>query len=313
MESALLALAQAALLLALAPLWAGVVDALEARLRMRRGRPLLQRYRDLAKLIHKETVLAAEASSLARFAPYAMLGAAAAVCAWMPVLSTRPALGFAGDLVTTVALLAAMRVLLALLALEAGTPLAGMTTGRHLALSALAEPALLLALLARSVAAGSTDLASIAAYVAATPGAWAAPAHLLALAAVTIAVAAETGLGPVDGRDAPDALGAIHETRALDASGRHLALVEWAGAMRRLVLLTLVASLFLPWGLAATLAPDALALALAAWLGKLLLFAIVVAVAQSVTATRRLARVPELPGMAFLLALLALTSSSLAR
>jgi formate hydrogenlyase subunit 4 len=90
-------------------------------------------------------------------------------------------------------------------------------------------------------------------------------------------------------------------------------LLEWAGAVRQLVLLTLVANLFLPWGIADTLEPAALALALLAWLGKLALFAVAVALTESLTAKMRLFRVPEFLGMAFLLALIALTSDTLLR
>ncbi len=309
----LLAIAQTALLLALAPLWNGVVGAIEARLQMRRGRAVLQRYRDLARLARKETVLSADASPLARVAPYAVLGAAVAVCTWIPVLGTSGVPGFAGDLVMTVALFAAMRVLLALLALEAGTTFGGMAASRHLALSALAEPALLLAVLALATAARSTDLARIAAAVLAAPHAWISPSHLLALGATWIVVVSETGRMPVDDPATRLEPTMIHGGVVLDASGHHLALLEWAADVRQLLLLTLVASLFLPWGIATSLEPAALAFGLLAWLGKLLLFAVVVAVTESVTARMRLFRVPEFVGMAFLLALLALTSDSLLR
>jgi formate hydrogenlyase subunit 4 len=313
MATALLVLLQTVLLLALAPLWNGVVGALKARLQMRRGLPLLQRYRDLAKLAGKETVLSADASPLARVAPYAVLGAAFAVCTWTPVLSTQPGLGFAGDLVMTVALFAAMRVLLALLALEAGTTFGGMAASRHLALSALAEPALMMAVFTLAIAARSTDLARISAAIVATPNAWISPSHLLALTAMWIVVVSETGRVPVDNPVTHLELTMIHEGLVLDVSGHHLALLEWAAAVRQLVLLTLVANLFLPWGIAGTLEPAALAVGLLAWLGKLLLFAVVVAITESATAKMRLFRVPEFLGMAFLLALLALTSDTLLR
>ena len=313
MAGALLILLQAVLLVALAPLWNGVVSALEARLQMRTGPPLLQRYRDLFKLAGKETVLSADASPLARWAPYAVLGAVLVVCTWTPVLTTRSALGFAGDLVMTVALLAAMRVLLALLAVEAGTTFGGMAASRHLALSALAEPALMLAVFTLAIAAKSTDLGRISAAIVATPGAWISPSHLLALTAMWIVVVSETGRVPVDNPATHLELTMIHEGMVLDISGHHLALLEWAAAIRQLVLLTLVANLFLPWGIAVEPTPAALAIALLAWAGKLLLFAVVVAVTESVTAKMRLFRVPEFLGMAFLLALLALTSDSLLR
>lgn len=304
---------QTVLLVALAPLWNGVVGRLKARLQMRRGLPVLQRYRDLIKLAGKETVLSEHASPLARVTPYLMIGAAVTLCTWTPVLTTRPGLAFAGDLVMTVALLAAMRVLLALAALEAGTTFGGMAASRHLALSALAEPALMLAIFTLALTAHSTDLARIAAAVEAAPAAWISPSHLLALTAVWIVVVSETGRVPVDNPVTHLELTMIHEGMTLDVSGHHLALLEWAGAVRQLVLLTLVANLFLPWGIADTLEPAALGLALLAWLGKLLLFAVAVALTESLTAKMRLFRVPEFLGMAFLLALIALTSDTLTR
>jgi formate hydrogenlyase subunit 4 len=313
MRALALVLVQTALLVALAPLWNGVVSALKARLQMRRGAPVLQRYRDLFKLARKETVLSEDASPLARVAPYLVLGAALAICTWTPVLSTMPGLGFAGDLVMTVALLAAMRVLLALLAMEAGTTFGGMAASRHIALSALAEPALMLAVFTLAIAARSTDLSRISAAIVATPDAWISPSHLLALTAMWIVVVSETGRVPVDNPATHLELTMIHEGLVLDVSGRHLAVLEWAGAVRQLVLLTLVANLFLPWGIAVTPTPAALGIALLAWTAKLLLFAVVIAVTESATAKMRLFRVPEFLGMAFLLALLALTSDSLLR
>jgi formate hydrogenlyase subunit 4 len=289
---ALTVLLQTLLIVALAPLWNGVVGRLKARLQMRRGLPVLQRYRDLLKLAGKETVLSEHASPLARVAPYLIVGAAVTVCTWTPVLTTLPGLAFAGDLVMTVALLAVMRVLLALLALEAGTTFGGMSASRHLALSALAEPALMLAVFTLALNAHSTNLASISAAVVAAPHAWISPSHLLALTAVWIVVVSETGRVPVDNPATHLELTMIHEGMLLDVSGHHLALLEWAAAVRQLVLLTLVANLFLPWGIADSLAP---------------------ALTESLTAKMRLFRVPEFLGMAFLLALIALASDTLTR
>jgi len=70
MRALALVLVQTALLVALAPLWNGIVSALKARLQMRRGAPVLQRYRDLFKLARKETVLSEDASPLARVARF---------------------------------------------------------------------------------------------------------------------------------------------------------------------------------------------------------------------------------------------------
>ena len=311
MFDALLVIAQTLLLLLLAPLWSGVVEAIKARLQMRRGAPVWQRYRDLAKLAGKETVLSEDASPLARIVPYAALGAVITACTWTPVIATRTGLGFAGDLVMTVALLAAVRVLVALLALECGTTFGGMAASRHLALSALAEPALMLAVFTLAIGAGSTDLGRISGAIAATPDAWISPSHLLALTAMVLVVLSEAGRVPVDSPNTHLELTMIHEGLVLDVSGRHLAALTWASHIRQLLLLTLLASLFLPWGIAVEPTPAALAIALLAWIAKLAVFAVLVAVLESVTARMRLFRVPEFLGMAFLLALLALTSGSL--
>ena len=249
MGGVLLVVAQTALLVALAPLWVGLVAAMKARLQMRRGAPVWQRWRDIAKLAEKETVVSEDASPLARVAPYVVLAASFTVCAWTPVLSTSDGLGFAGDLIMTVALFAAVRVLLA----------------------------------------------------------------LLALTAMWLVVLSETGRVPVGDPVTHVELTMVHEGLVLDVSGRHLALLEWAAHARTLVLLTLVANLFLPWGIATDGSPPALAFALAAWLVKLVVFAGVVAITESVTARMRLFRVPEFLGMAFLLALLALSTDSLLR
>jgi formate hydrogenlyase subunit 4 len=313
MGDLLLVVGQTALLVVLAPLWAGLVAAMKARLQMRRGAPVWQRWLDLVKLSAKETVLSEDASPLARVAPYVVLAASFTVCAWTPVLATRDGLGFAGDLVMTVALFAAVRVLIALLALECGTAFGGMASSRHLALSALGEPALIMSVFTLAIGAGSTQLSRISASVAAAPGQWLSPSHLLALTAMWLVVLAETGRVPVDNPVTHLELTMVHEGMVLDVSGRHLALLEWAAHARTLVLLTLVANLFVPWGISAGSAPKALLFALAAWLVKLTLFAGVVAVTESVTARMRLFRVPEFLGMAFLLALLALSTDSLLR
>src|SRR6185436_2741319 len=76
------------------------------------------------------------------------------------------------------------------------------------------------------------------------------PASLLAAAAVGVATMAETGRIPVDNPSTHLELTMVHEAMILEYSGRDLALVEWAAAMRLTVLLGLWANLFAPWGIA---------------------------------------------------------------
>jgi formate hydrogenlyase subunit 4 len=99
----------------------------------------------------------------------------------------------------------------------------------------------------------------------------------------------------------------------LEYSGRYLALIEWAAALKLLIFFTLLGNLFVPWGVATTLTVAALALAAGALIAKLVILAAVVAVLETRVAKLRLFRVPELLSASFVLALLAVTSSFLLR
>lgn len=66
---------QMAVVLLLAPLLTGIVRKLKARLNRRKGASIFQPYRDLARLLRKEVVLAENASWLFRAAPYLIFAA----------------------------------------------------------------------------------------------------------------------------------------------------------------------------------------------------------------------------------------------
>jgi formate hydrogenlyase subunit 4 len=105
----------------------------------------------------------------------------------------------------------------------------------------------------------------------------------------------------------------IHEAMILEYSGRYLALIEWAASLKFMIFLSLLANLFLPWGVATDIAPVPLAVAVIALLLKLGLLGLLIAVIETRVAKLRLFRVPELLGVSFVLALLAVTSSFLLR
>jgi formate hydrogenlyase subunit 4 len=82
--------------------------------------------------------------------------------------------------------------------------------------------------------------------------------------------------------------------------------VEWASAVKELLYLTLLVNLFLPIGIAIRFEAGDLAVALAAWAGKVLVLAVVVTLVESTNAKLRLFRVPELVSVSLGLAFLAL-------
>jgi formate hydrogenlyase subunit 4 len=99
----------------------------------------------------------------------------------------------------------------------------------------------------------------------------------------------------------------------LEYSGRYLALIEWAAALKLLIFFALLGNLFVPWGVAVEVTALALALAAVSLLAKLLVLAGAVALLETGIAKLRLFRVPELLSASFVLALLAVTSSFLLR
>jgi formate hydrogenlyase subunit 4 len=306
-------IAQAALVLALAPGLVGVVRWLKARLQSRRGAPPWQPYYELRKLFGKEVVVSSHASWLFRLAPYVVFASTAAAACLVPALAVERPLDGVGDLLVVVYLLLLGTVFLALAGLDPGSAFGGMGSSREMTVAALAEPTVALAIFALALSAGSTNLGQIVARTLDDPAAALSPGHLLAFAALFVVMLAESGRLPVDNPATHLELTMIHEAMVLEYSGRYLALIEWAAALKLLVFFALLGNLFVPWGVAVTAGPVALAVALTSLLIKLAVLAVVVALLETRVAKLRLFRVPELLSVSFVLALLAVTSSFLAR
>jgi formate hydrogenlyase subunit 4 len=299
--------------LGLAPGVVGLVRWLKARLQSRRGAPPWQPYRELRKLFAKEVVVSTSASWLFRVAPYVVFASTAAAAFLVPFLAVPRPLDAVGDLLVLVYLLLLGTVFLALAGLDPGSAFGGMGSSREMTVAALAEPTIALAIFALALSAGSTNLGQIVARTLADPATALSPGHLLAFAALFVVMLAENGRLPVDNPATHLELTMIHEAMAIEYSGRYLALVEWAAALKLLVFFSLLANLFVPWGVAAALTPGALAVAAVSVVVKFGLLAVAIAVFETRVAKLRLFRVPELLSVSFVLALLAVTSSFLAR
>ena len=308
-----LEIVQSAAALALAPGLVGLVRWLKARLQNRVGPPVWQPYLDLRKLFGKEVVVSENASWLFHAAPFVVFGSAVAVTLLVPLLVVPLPFDPVGDLLVVVYLLLLGTFFLALAGLDPGSAFGGMGSSREMTVAALAEPTIALAIFSLALGAGSTNLGQIVARAMASPTEVLSPGHLLAFAALFVVTLAETGRLPVDNPSTHLELTMIHEAMVLEYSGRYLALIEWAAAVKLFVFFSLLANLFLPWGVATTLAPVAVAVAVVSFLAKLAVLAGVVAVLETRVAKLRLFRVPELLSVSFLLALLAITSSLLLR
>jgi formate hydrogenlyase subunit 4 len=308
----LLELGQLVLALLVAPALVGFIRLMKARLQNRRGAPIWQPYYELRKLFGKEVVVSSNASWLFRAAPYVVFVSTVAVTLVLPLVFVPMPLDGVADLLVVVYLLLLGTFVLALAALDPGSPFGGMGSSRVVTVAALAEPTVAVAIFALATGAGSTNLGHIASRILASPSAVLTPGHVLGFAALFIVMLAETGRLPIDNPATHLELTMIHEAMVLEYSGRHLALLQWAQALKLLVFFSLL-NLFVPWGVATTMSVPALAVALGTLLVKLVLLGLSVAVLETRVAKLRLFRVPELLSVSFVLALLAVTSSFLLR
>jgi formate hydrogenlyase subunit 4 len=211
------------------------------------------------------------------------------------------------DIIVLVGLLALARFFLALAGMDVGTAFGGMGSSREMLVSALAEPALLMAVFTVAVSAHSTNVASVIDYQLSV-GLALRPSFLFALGGLTLVAIAETGRIPVDNPATHLELTMIHEAMILEYSGRYLALMEWAAQIKLALYGVLIANIFFPWGVAQSFAPAALGLGAAAILFKLAMLGAALAVAETVLAKMRLFRAPAFLHLALLLALLGLLS-----
>lgn len=298
---------------ALAPALVGFIRWLKSRLQGRRGPAPWQPYLVLRKLLAKEAVVSHTASWLFQATPFVVFGTTVAVAALVPLAAAPSDVPAPGDLFAVVYLLLLGTFFLALAAIDTGSPFGGMGASREMTVVALTEPTVAMSIVALAIAAGSTGFGQIVARTIAEPAGALGAGHLMAFAALFIVTLAETGRLPVDNPSTHLELTMIHEAMILEYSGPYLALLEWAGALKLLVFFSLAANLFMPWGIAVTLTPAALALGLAALVAKLAVLAIVVAVLETRVAKLRLFRVPELLSASFVLALLAVISTFFGR
>jgi len=296
--------AQMALVLLLAPLLTGILRKTKARLQRRRGPSMLQPYRDLARLLRKDVVLAENASWLFRAAPYLVFASSWVAAALVPTFATGLTFSWSADLIAIIALLGSGRFFQALAGMDVGTSFGGIGASREMLIASLAEPAMLMIVFVLALIAGSTQLSSVAAFMASS-GVGLRVSLALALVALIMVAIAENARIPVDNPATHLELTMVHEAMLLEYSGRHLAMMELAAAVKLLLYVSLIACIFVPWGLAPLGAPaSSLGIGVVTYGGKLLCGAVLLAIFETTIAKMRVFRVPDFLGAALMLGLL---------
>jgi formate hydrogenlyase subunit 4 len=301
----LVQLGQLMLVLLIAPLLTGYVRKVKAHLLRRRGPPVIQPYRDLLKLIHKEVVLAHNASWIFRVAPYVFLATTLVAMALVPTFAAGLAFSPAADLIAIVALLGSARFVLALAALDVGTSFGGIGSSREMMIASLAEPAMLMIVFTLSLLAGSTQLSSIAAFMQGPTVGLRVSLGMSLMGLIMVALA-ECARIPVDNPATHLELTMIHEAMVLEYSGRHLAVIEVAASLKLLLYLSLIACIFVPWGVATVdQGFTAYAIGFVSYVLKLAVGGFFLALFETATAKMRVFRVSDFLGVALMLGLLA--------
>ncbi|MHB9101725.1 MAG: respiratory chain complex I subunit 1 family protein [Sulfuricella sp.] len=305
MNGILLQLFQDTLLVLIAPLLLGWVNQCRAWLQNRSGAGVLQPYRNLIKLFHKDAVLANNASPLFRFTPYILFASMWLAASLVPVIATDLPLSQAVDVIALVGIFALARVFISLAAMDIGTSFGTLGARREMLVGFLAEPALLMVFFTAATISQSTSLVTIVETLAHRQFVI-HPSLAFAAVAFVMVLLAENARIPVDNPSTHLELTMIHEAMILEYSARHLAMVEWASALKLLAYTTIGFALFLPWGIAEAGNWKVMPLALAALFLKLTAAGAGLALLETVSAKMRIFRVPEFMGTAFLLAVLGL-------
>jgi len=300
-------IAQIAVVLFLAPVFAGWVKMVKCWFQGRTSPSLFQPYRDILKLFAKDVTLAENASWIFRFTPYLVFGVSIMAGGIIPIISMDLPLTATADVIALVALFAIARFFTALAGMDIGTAFGGMGSSREMTIASLAEPAMLMAVFAVSLVGKSTSLSQMA-FVVSQGHSLLRPSLVFALLAFILIALAETGRVPVDNPATHLELTMIHEAMILEYSGRHLALIEWASMMKLFLFTALGIASFFPQGIA----PDdnliAILFAFPVLLAKLVIVGVGLVLVETGLAKMRIFRVTEFLGSAFLFATLGMLS-----
>jgi formate hydrogenlyase subunit 4 len=289
-----------------APGVSGVISRVEARLQGRRGPRVLQPYFDLAKLFRKEALAPDGASLVFLAAPLAAFTCYLTVPLLIPVLTSYPLpLGYMGDILGGGFILSLASFLVAVAALETGSPYAQLGASRAKTFAAITEPVVLFVVFTVALITGTDLPYALAATVRSSAGQIIRPAHVLAAAALFMVILYETSRIPVETHTGTNEFGMIEEARPFEHSGPYFALLKWGSAAKQLILYTILINVFVaPWGLAQTQQAWAVLIAIVALPAKACVLGTVIAVIDNSFAKLRLFKITEFAAAAFLLAVL---------
>ena len=278
-----LAIVQALILLALAPLFSGISRMIRARIQSRRGPGLLQDYRDIAKLMKRQNIWPDNAGAVSRMMPYVLISTVMVVAMSLPLFTRVSPFGASSDLITVVYLLALFRFFFSIAGLDSNSTFSSLGASREVTLGVLVEPILMLAFLVIALIAGSTNFAVIGTQL--SEQSWQYPiATVVALVAAFFAVFIEMGKIPFDLAEAEQEL---QEGPLTEYSGPSLALLKMGLSLKSMVVAAIFVSVLLPFGAAQDLSISAVVLGTVFFFVKLLVVFVLACVFENTLSRTR--------------------------
>jgi len=293
-------LLQVIMIPALSPLGVGLIRKIKARMQNRQGASILQPYRDLWKLFHKDEIISSDASWVFRSAPFIIFAVTVVVGASVPLFASFLNNYFISDILLIVYVLAIGTFFTALAGIDVGGAFGGFGSSREMTVSALAEGGLIFSLLTVAFHSGSTNLFKISSQAVSTYDFSFLPI-ILAFLGFLIVLLAENGRFPFDNPSTHLELTMIHEAMIIEYSGKRLALMEWAAANKLMIFGALAVNLFFSQGIAHSAGIGAIALGVLALLFKVALVFTGIAILESVIAKFRFFRLPDILFISFIL------------
>ena len=275
-----------AVILALAPLFAGLVNKQKAVFTGRVGAPVLQPYHELRRLLRKETINASDSSFISDISPVINLVAVVVAAAMLPIGFTKPLISFEGDIILFAYVLGLARFFQILAAMDIGSSFEGMGASREATFAVFAEPIFFFTIGSVAFAGGFTSIYDIYHSIRLDNVNYIVFIVVCSISVLILAVT-ECSRMPVDDPNTHLELTMIHEVMILDNSGVDLFLYQYSSHVKLFIYAILESSLFYP------LAVQDYHVAIVIFLVVIAVLATALAAVETVTARFKLKNIPH--------------------
>ncbi len=284
--------------IAISPLFVSLIKKVKARVQGRQGPSIFQTYFTLIKLLKKEVIYSPNSSRIMRVTPLVTIAAILVAALFVPLVFVPEPVGGIGNIILFLYLLALARFFMALAGLDAGSSFGGMGSSREMSISSIIEPTTIIVFAALAFVFKTLNIFDMFT-ITATAGQPATSTLILIAISLFIIIIVETSRIPVDNPETHLELTMIHEGMILEQSGRNLALMELAAAVKMTVLMALLINLIVPFGLATTLTLAGILIAVVVFAVKGSILAGIIGLFESSMAKKRFFQLPSLFAMAF--------------